>query len=55
MSKSHTIGKEGKKIAERFLKLKGYSIIDTKISCREGNIDIIAKNNEYIVFIEVKT
>lgn len=33
----------------------GYEIIDRNFSCRQGEIDIIAKDKEEYVFIEVKT
>lgn len=42
------------KIAQRYLAVKGYSIIKTNYACRFGEIDIIAKDKDYICFIEVK-
>lgn len=55
MYKRHIIGKFGEEVAERFLKQKGYKIIARNFSCRQGELDIIAENNEYLVFAEVKT
>lgn len=55
MYKRHAIGKYGEDVAERFLKQKGYRIIGRNFLCRQGEIDIIAENNEYLVFVEVKT
>ena len=55
MYQRHIIGKYGEDVAIRFLEQKGYKIIERNFSCRQGELDIIARNNEYIVFIEVKT
>ena len=48
-------GKEGEKIAAFFLKKNGYRIIETNFRCVLGEIDIIARENGDLVFIEVKT
>lgn len=55
MYERHVIGKFGEDVAERYLRQKGYRIIGRNFSCRQGELDIIAENNEYLVFIEVKT
>lgn len=55
MYERHAIGKLGEDIAQRYLKQKGYKIIGRNFSCRQGELDIIAENDEYIIFIEVKT
>lgn len=55
------IGKFGEKIAENFLKKKGYQILDKNYSPRfisgpqRGEIDIVAKKDDIISFVEVKT
>ena len=55
------IGKIGEKIAEDFLKRKGYKILDRNYSVRQafgpktGEIDIVAKKDDTISFVEVKT
>lgn len=51
----HSIGKYGEDVAERYLKQKGYNIIDRNFACKQGELDIIAENHEYLVFVEVKT
>ena len=33
----------------------GYKILERNFECKQGEIDIIAQDNEEIVFIEVKT
>ncbi|OOB79306.1 MAG: YraN family protein [Epulopiscium sp. Nuni2H_MBin003] len=40
--------------AEEYLEKKGYIILENNFRNRTGEIDIIAKDNEYIVFVEVK-
>jgi len=48
-------GKWGEEIALEYLKNKGYSIVTTGFRSRFGEIDIIAKSKECLVFAEVKT
>ncbi|MCM8819219.1 MAG: YraN family protein [Candidatus Omnitrophica bacterium] len=40
--------------AIEFLKLKGYKILEKNFKTRWGEIDIIAKDKNYIAFVEVK-
>ena len=47
-------GNLGEKKAIDFLLNKGYAIIETNYQKRCGEIDIIAKKDTYIIFIEVK-
>ncbi|MBR2988221.1 MAG: YraN family protein [Clostridia bacterium] len=54
METTKTIGNKGEKIAERFLKKKGYVIIDKNFSTDVGEIDIICANDGYLIFVEVK-
>jgi len=49
------VGTLGEKLAQKFLKRKGYRILETGFRCREGEIDIIARQKDYLVFIEVRT
>lgn len=51
----HKTGNEGEKIAKEYLEQKGYTILERNFSCNQGEIDIIALDNQEIVFIEVKT
>lgn len=51
----HIVGKEGEEIALQYLIKNGYMIIKRNFRCRQGEIDIIAKNKDEFVFIEVKT
>ena len=47
-------GKWGEDLALSFLKQKGYTSVKRNFRSRFGEIDLIMKNNEFIVFIEVK-
>jgi putative endonuclease len=55
MYKNQEIGKIGEDVATRYLTQKDYQIVQKNFFCRQGEIDIIAKQREYIVFVEVKT
>jgi putative endonuclease len=49
------VGNKGESLAEDYIKRKGYKIIQRNYRCRLGEIDIIAKDDDTIVFIEVRT
>src|SRR5512137_18073 len=49
------LGKKGEELAFRFLKKKGYRIIEQNYVCKMGEMDIIAKEKDTLAFIEVKT
>ena len=49
-----TGGQRGEERACRYLKWHGYRIVERNFTCRQGEIDIIAENRDYIVFVEVK-
>lgn len=51
----HSLGQTGEDVAEIYLLKKNYKIIERNFSCRQGEIDIIAKDKDEIAFIEVKT
>ncbi len=55
MYERHIVGKEGEDEAAKYLERQGYEIIQRNFECRQGEIDIIAKDNDEYVFIEVKT
>lgn len=48
------IGTEGEQQAAAHLRKKKYKIIETNFSSRFGEIDIIAKEGNTLVFVEVK-
>ena len=47
-------GKRSEIIASEFLKNKGYKILEVNYKNKVGEIDVIAKDKDYIVFVEVK-
>jgi len=50
-----TIGELGERIAEELLASYGYRIIEKNYRCLLGEIDLIAKDQEDLVFVEVRT
>lgn len=49
-----TIGNEYEDRAVRYLENSGYVIVERNFYCKQGEVDIIAKDKEYLVFVEVK-
>ena len=49
------LGKKGEELAIQYLQEHNYKIIDKNFRTRLGEIDIIAKDKQELVFIEVKT
>lgn len=52
---TQNIGEKGEEYTVKFLEKKKYKILERNYRKRYGEIDIIAENKNYIVFIEVKT
>lgn len=52
--RANIYGKSSEIIASNYLKELGYKILQTNYKNSIGEIDIIAKDGEYIVFVEVK-
>ncbi len=52
--KCHDIGTLGENVAAKFLKKNGYRILERNRHESHNEIDIIAANREYLVFVEVK-
>ncbi|MBU1055906.1 MAG: YraN family protein [Proteobacteria bacterium] len=54
-SKDQLFGKEGESLAVLYLKKKGYKILEQNYRTKFGEIDIIAKEKNTLVFVEVKS
>jgi putative endonuclease len=49
------LGKKGERLVEEYLTAQGYKIIKRNYRTPFGEADIIAKDREEVVFVEVKT
>lgn len=49
------VGTVGERIAERYLRSLGYSIIGRNVKLPIGELDLVAKDGHEFVFVEVKT
>jgi putative endonuclease len=49
------LGKEGEKAAERYLRKKGYRVVERNYRCSAGEVDLIVLDRRVVVFVEVKT
>ena len=54
LNKPQRFGQKAEAMAARFLKRRGYKIIARNHRTRSGEIDIIAREGETLVFVEVK-
>lgn len=49
-----SVGTVYEKLAGGFLEQQGYEILEYNFRCRMGEIDIVARDGDYLVFVEVK-
>ncbi len=49
------LGALGEKLAKDHLKKNGYKLIETNYRCHSGEIDIVARQKDCLVFVEVRT
>ena len=49
-----TTGSHYENLVAAFLQNQGYEILERNFRCRSGEIDLIARDGRYLVFIEVK-
>lgn len=49
------LGLKGEETACQYLKNNGYRILSRNYSCSIGEIDIVAQEGEYLVFVEVRS
>ena len=55
MGKTQEIGNKGEAFVADYLKQKGFIISARNYRCKFGEIDVIAENDDLILFVEVKT
>lgn len=55
ITKNKSVGDYGEKVVADYLRKKGFVISALNYRSRFGEIDVIAENNEQILFVEVKT
>jgi putative endonuclease len=55
MMKRIETGKLGEKLAREYLEAREYSILETNYRSPAGEIDIVARQGDCLVFIEVRT
>lgn len=53
--RNRAYGRRGEDAAARFLRRRGYEIVARNWTCAAGEADIVARTDDTIVFVEVKT
>ena len=53
-SQKQSIGDYGEQLAQNYLEKQQYVILTTKWHCQYGELDIVAKKEDMLVFVEVK-
>lgn len=48
------VGSDKEGIAAEYLKTKGVTVLESNFRCRQGEIDLICEDGEYLIFVEVK-
>jgi len=49
------LGQRGEQLATAYLRGQGYGIVTTNWRCAHGELDIVARKDETLVFVEVRT
>lgn len=49
------LGRQGELEAERFLLTQGYELIARNYRCPSGELDLVARDHDILVFVEVRT
>lgn len=55
MARHNELGKKGEQAAANFMKNEGYKVLKRNWRMYRHEIDIVAEDEEYIIFVEVKT
>lgn len=54
LANNRVVGARYENIAADYLSHSGYKILERNYRCRSGEIDIVAADGNYLVFVEVK-
>ena len=49
------IGRIGERLAARYLRRHGYRILARNLHCGRNELDLVARNRSFLLFVEVKT
>lgn len=55
MAAKDTLGRRGEQLAADYLTRTGYAIVERNWRCAQGEIDLVARDGDETVFVEVKT
>lgn len=55
MNKKQSLGRWGEALAAGYLEQKGYTIVDSNVRTPFGEIDLVMRQGDSTVFVEVKT
>ena len=50
-----SLGEYGERLAERYLTERGLQVVDRNWRCARGELDLVARDGDCLVFCEVKT
>ena len=54
-SQHYQTGRQGERIAEEFLRHKGYTLLTRNYRSGRGEIDLVVRQKDLLIFVEVKT
>lgn len=55
MKNTKKIGDRGERVAREYLQKKGYKFLNANYRNRYGELDLVMKDKDVVVFVEVKT
>jgi putative endonuclease len=55
MAAKDALGRRGEEIAAQHLEARGLTVVERNWRCSQGEIDIVARDGDETVFVEVKT